>query len=90
MPWAIRTLAPSGATSHSRATTKPKGASDDLIATLRGFKRQALHAEVLEFAHPASGEAIRCEAPLPADMQALLGVLREDTAAHRDAERARR
>ena len=68
----------------------PKGASEELIAALRGFRRQALHAEVLEFAHPASGEAIRCEAPLPADMQALLGVLREDTAAHRDAERARR
>ena len=66
------------------------GPGRSAAAALRGFRRQALHAEVLEFAHPASGEAIRCEAPLPADMQALLGVLREDTAAHRDAERARR
>lgn len=32
----------------------PKGASEELIACLRGFKRQALHAEVLEFMHPVS------------------------------------
>ena len=68
----------------------PKGASEDLIATLRGFKRQALHAEVLEFAHPVSGEPVRCEAPLPPDMQQLLRHLREDTAAHQEAERTRR
>lgn len=68
----------------------PKGASEDLIAALRGFKRQALHAEVLAFAHPVTGEAIRCEAPVPADMQALMALLREDAAAHAEAERARR
>jgi len=59
----------------------PKGASEALVETLRGFKRQALHAEVLEFVHPVSGEAIRCSAPVPADMQALVAVLREDTLA---------
>ena len=68
----------------------PKGASDELIAALRGFKRQALHAEVLEFAHPLSGEPVRCEAPLPEDMTRLMALLREDAAAHADAERARR
>ncbi|WP_240126825.1 23S rRNA pseudouridine(1911/1915/1917) synthase RluD [Thermomonas alba] len=68
----------------------PKGASDALIAALRGFKRQALHAEVLEFAHPISGEPIRCQAPVPADMQQLMRLLREDAAAHAEAERARR
>ncbi|TXH67619.1 MAG: 23S rRNA pseudouridine(1911/1915/1917) synthase RluD [Lysobacteraceae bacterium] len=61
----------------------PKGASTALIETLRGFKRQALHAEVLEFAHPVSGERIRCSAPMPADMQALIARLREDS---REAE----
>ena len=60
----------------------PKGASDELIAALRGFKRQALHAEVLEFVHPATGEPVRCTAPVPADMQGLLRALREDAAAH--------
>lgn len=68
----------------------PKGASDELIAALRGFKRQALHAEVLAFAHPVTGEAIRCEASLPEDMRALMAVLREDAAVHAEAERTRR
>ena len=34
----------------------PRGATPELIEALRGFKRQALHAETLEFAHPVSGE----------------------------------
>jgi 23S rRNA pseudouridine1911/1915/1917 synthase len=61
----------------------PKGATDALVESLRGFKRQALHAETLEFAHPTSGEAIRCSTPMPADMQALVAALRDDT---REAE----
>jgi len=65
----------------------PKGASGELIAALRGFKRQALHAEVLEFAHPATGEPLRCSAPVPADMQSLMHALREDAVAHASATR---
>lgn len=60
----------------------PKGASDEMIATLRGFRRQALHAETLEFKHPVNGEAVRCTAPLPDDMQRLLKVLRADASQH--------
>ena len=67
----------------------PKGASEELIAALRGFKRQALHAEVLEFAHPVTGEPIRCSAPVPADMQELMRLLREDAAEHAESERRR-
>jgi 23S rRNA pseudouridine1911/1915/1917 synthase len=37
---------------------------------------------VLEFAHPATGEPVRCSAPVPADMRELMRVLREDAAAH--------
>ena len=66
----------------------PKGASEEFIAALRSFKRQALHAEVLEFMHPITGEPVRCSAPLPPDMQNLLRLLREDLATH--AEHARR
>ena len=65
----------------------PKGASEDMIALLRGFRRQALHAETLEFAHPVSAEPVRCTAPVPEDMQALLKGLREDAAAHLAAGR---
>jgi 23S rRNA pseudouridine1911/1915/1917 synthase len=57
----------------------PKGASADLITALRGFKRQALHAYELELVHPATQQTMRWRAPLPADMQQLIDVLRNDT-----------
>lgn len=38
--------------------------------------RHALHAWRLGFVHPATGERVCHEAPLPADLQALLGALR--------------
>lgn len=56
----------------------PKNATEELVAALRGFKRQALHAEILEFKHPASGEAVRVSAPVPDDMLNLLAALRAD------------
>src|SRR5690606_15166844 len=62
---------------YGGALRLPRGASDELVSVLRGFKRQALHAETLEFAHPASGEPVRVAAPVPADLQELLRVLRE-------------
>jgi len=59
----------------------PKGASGELIDMLRGFPRQALHAQVLGLVHPESGEELRFECPLPEDIIALLDVLdREDSA----------
>ncbi len=36
-----------------------------------GLARQALHAAVLGFRHPVTGEALRFESPLPPDMAAL-------------------
>ncbi|MDH3374058.1 MAG: 23S rRNA pseudouridine(1911/1915/1917) synthase RluD [Gammaproteobacteria bacterium] len=56
----------------------PAGASDDLVATLRRFRRQALHATKLEFVHPGSGEALSFEVAPPADFGMLLDVLRRD------------
>jgi len=44
-------------------------------ATIAGFARQALHARLLGFAHPASGERLRFESALPADMQGLIANL---------------
>lgn len=40
------------------------------------IERQALHAACLELDHPASGERLTLEAPLPADMQAVVEHLR--------------
>ncbi|KFN43112.1 23S rRNA pseudouridine(1911/1915/1917) synthase RluD [Arenimonas oryziterrae] len=60
---------------------QPKGATAELAETLRSFRRQALHAEKLEFVHPVSGLTISTQAPIPADMQTLIRDLRADTAA---------
>jgi len=40
-----------------------------------GLKRQALHAAVLGFRHPVTGEALRFESPLPEDMATLEALL---------------
>jgi 23S rRNA pseudouridine1911/1915/1917 synthase len=61
----------------------PKAATPDLVEALRGFKRQALHAEKLEFVHPVRGEPVSTTSELPADMQALIATLRADTAQHK-------
>jgi 23S rRNA pseudouridine1911/1915/1917 synthase len=67
----------------------PKAATPELVEALRSFRRQALHAEKLEFVHPNSGETVSTSAPMPADMQALLAALRADTAAFEAANAAR-
>ncbi len=54
-----------------------KGALPDAaMARLAAFDRQALHAAVLGFEHPVSGETIRFEAALPQDMDDLITSLR--------------
>lgn len=58
----------------------PKGATPGLIEGLRGFRRQALHAARLAFAHPDSGQPVDCTAPLPQDLRALLALLARDIA----------
>ena len=40
-----------------------------------GLKRQALHAAVLGFRHPVTGETLRFESPLPPDMATLQALL---------------
>lgn len=56
----------------------PKRASQRLIDALRGFPRQALHAIRLGFDHPCTGEPMRWEVPMAADLAALLSLLREE------------
>lgn len=60
----------------------PKGAGAELVEVLRGFRRQALHAERIEFAHPRTGKPVVAEAPRPADLARLIEALRADTRAH--------
>lgn len=43
---------------------------------LKSFPRHALHASRLEFVHPTTGARVRFEAPVPAEIVALLDALR--------------
>jgi 23S rRNA pseudouridine1911/1915/1917 synthase len=56
----------------------PRGATGALNDTLRGFRRQALHAAALGFDHPRTGKALALHSPVPPDFAHLLGALRED------------
>lgn len=60
----------------------PKGASAELTATLRGFRRQALHAEKLAFIHPATGEPMAFSVERPDDLRVLIEALRADLVEH--------
>ncbi len=51
-------------------------------AVLGAFPRQALHAARLGLEHPASGEWMEWQAPLPQDMQDLLQAVRQAAAGH--------
>jgi 23S rRNA pseudouridine1911/1915/1917 synthase len=61
----------------------PRAPSDALRDALKSFRRQALHAARLAFAHPASGEALSFESALPRDFDALLTALRADAVVSR-------
>jgi 23S rRNA pseudouridine1911/1915/1917 synthase len=57
----------------------PKNATPELLETLRGFKRQALHAAMLSLYHPITGELMTWHADLPEDFVNLVEVLQKDT-----------
>lgn len=63
----------------------PAGADDAVVAALRTFPRQALHATALTFKHPASGEEMTFDSAMPADLANLCGLLAADAAAHHEA-----
>lgn len=56
----------------------PRNADETLRATLRGFKRQALHAARLTLNHPAHLQPCSFEAPLPPDLLDLIAALASD------------
>ncbi|HHF3061887.1 TPA: 23S rRNA pseudouridine(1911/1915/1917) synthase RluD [Vibrio diabolicus] len=60
----------------------PTGASEELTAMIRCFDRQALHAVMLRFEHPITGEVLEFHAPVPDDMVAMTEALRQDTEEH--------
>lgn len=60
----------------------PAGASEQLANMIRQFDRQALHAVMLKFEHPISGEELEFHAPVPEDMVSMTEALRQDVHEH--------
>lgn len=56
----------------------PPKSSPELIAHLKAFPRQALHAAQLGLIHPASGEQMQWQSGLPDDFTQLLEALRRE------------
>ncbi|UYI47618.1 23S rRNA pseudouridine(1911/1915/1917) synthase RluD [Vibrio parahaemolyticus] len=71
-----------GDTAYGGRARIPTGASQELTDMIRGFDRQALHAAMLRFAHPVTGEEMEFHAPIPDDMVAMTEALRKDTIEH--------
>ncbi|MGO8654476.1 RNA pseudouridine synthase, partial [Rhizobium ruizarguesonis] len=49
---------------------------EEIRKIVNGFGRQALHAFMLQFEHPRTGELMHFEVPLPDDMVELIEALR--------------
>ncbi len=58
------------------------GASPEFTKFISTFPRQALHAVMIEFDHPITGEHLSFSSNIPNDMEELLAVLRKDTEEH--------
>jgi len=57
-------------------TRTPASRRAEARSALRSLERPALHAARLAFTHPATGERLAFEAPLPADLAAVVARLR--------------
>lgn len=57
-------------------------ATQEFTKFINTFPRQALHAAMIEFVHPFTGENMSFTAPVPDDMIHLVEVLRQDTEEH--------
>lgn len=63
-----------GAAFRTKANLLPEAAK----SVVNRFSRQALHAFMLQFEHPSTGETMRFEAQMPADMEELVAALHAD------------
>src|SRR5574344_1550569 len=59
-------------------------ASAEFTHSVNTFPRQALHAALIEFDHPFTGEHLTFSSPIPQDIMNLIELLREDTLANPD------
>jgi len=56
--------------------TKANRLPEEIRKVVNSFNRQALHAFMLQFEHPRTGEIMHFEVPLPDDMVELVEALR--------------
>jgi 23S rRNA pseudouridine1911/1915/1917 synthase len=56
--------------------TKANRLPEPLRSMAKDFPRQALHAQLLAFSHPVTGETMRFEVPMPQDMAELVETFR--------------
>lgn len=75
-----------GDTAYGGRARIPKGASQELTDMIRNFDRQALHAVMLKFEHPTTGEEMEFHAPVPEDMVILTEALRADAQQNKTEE----
>lgn len=61
---------------YNSQTTLPSTFKQDVIQRVKGLSRQMLHARLLGFVHPTTGEKVSFEAPLPEDFKDLVGALK--------------
>ncbi|MCY9843663.1 23S rRNA pseudouridine(1911/1915/1917) synthase RluD [Vibrio caribbeanicus] len=71
-----------GDTAYGGRARIPRGATPELAEKIRQFDRQALHAVMLKFEHPITGEELEFHAPVPDDMVAMSDALRTDIEEH--------
>ncbi|HXP96104.1 MAG TPA: RluA family pseudouridine synthase [Telmatospirillum sp.] len=60
---------------YGRGTSHGKGLAPDIRTRLTNFPRQALHAYLLGFLHPVTGEDLRFESNIPNDFNELISSL---------------
>ncbi len=60
---------------YGRGTGRGKGLPPEIRAHLIGFPRQALHAFLLGFLHPITGEFLQFESKIPQDFNGLISSL---------------
>lgn len=60
---------------YSEVTHQMARMPEEVVALVKGWPHQLLHARVLGFKHPITGEALRFEAPLPSPMQQVVDLI---------------
>ncbi len=71
-----------GDTTYGARGRLPLKPTQELVSEIRGFRRQALHAETITFVHPHSLDMMSFSAPWPKDLQSLQTTLKSDLEQH--------